>query len=246
MNSETMTGRDHRSPAARGAVAVAALASASWFGPALAYYSGPLRRAFGIERTTLDGGGCALTFDDGPHPQGTEGVLEQLAARGARATFFLVGEQVVRDPALAREIVAAGHAIGLHCDRHRNLLRTGPRATAEDIARARSRIEDATGCAIERYRPPYGIFNAAALAIARRSGWRPLLWTHWGRDWQAGATPESIAHKLLGGGVAPGSVLLLHDADHYGAAGSWERTAAALPRVLDGLGELGLELTVAV
>jgi peptidoglycan/xylan/chitin deacetylase (PgdA/CDA1 family) len=173
-------------------------------------------------------------------------VLELLAARGVHATFFLVGEQVARNPSLAAEIVAAGHGIGLHCDRHRNLLRLGPAAAADDIARARGRIEDATGCAIERYRPPYGIFNAAALAIAKRHGWRPLLWTHWGRDWEAQATAASITELLVGGDVAEGSVGLLHDADHYASPGSWRRTVAALPLVLDELERRGLEATLAL
>jgi peptidoglycan/xylan/chitin deacetylase (PgdA/CDA1 family) len=242
-----MTGPDHRSLAVRGSVALTcSLASGTYLLPALAYYAAPLRAAFGISRTTRDGRGYALTFDDGPHAQGTPRVLAELAQRGVLATFFLVGEQVQRNPGLAREIVAAGHQIGLHCDRHRNLLRLGPRAVADDLARAQARIEDAAGMPIERYRPPYGIFNAAALTIAWRNGWRPLLWTHWGRDWEARATPESIAERLLAGGVADGSVLLLHDADDYGAAGSWERTAAALPRVLDELARQGLEPSVAV
>ena len=80
--------------------------------------------------------------------------------------------------------------------------------------------------------------NAAALALARGRGWRTLLWSHWGRDWEARATPESIA-ALLTGGAGPGSVLLLHDADDYSAPSSWRRTVAALPRVLDTLARAG-------
>jgi peptidoglycan-N-acetylglucosamine deacetylase len=197
----------------------------------------------GIAGRTLDGLDVALTFDDGPHAQGTPAVMEILAARQARATFFLVGEQVVRNPGLAAELVAAGHRIGLHCDRHRNLLRLGPVAVREDIARARARIEDATGVSIDLYRPPYGVFNAASLLIARRHGWRPLLWTHWGRDWEATATPASIAGRLTARGLGAGSVLLAHDADDYSTPGSWRRTAAALPIVLDEIGRRGLELT---
>ena len=109
----------------------------------------------------------------------------------------------------------------------------------DDIERGAARIEETTGAPIVRYRPPYGIFNAAALALVRRNGWRPLLWTHWGRDWQARATPESITARLVGGAVPEGSVLLLHDADDYSAAGSWRRTVAALPRVLDELERAG-------
>ena len=63
--------------------------------------------------------GVGLTFDDGPHPQGTPATLDALSAAGATATFFLVGEQVARWPGLAAEIAAAGHEIGLHGYRHR-------------------------------------------------------------------------------------------------------------------------------
>ena len=79
-----------------------------------------------------------------------------------------------------------------------------------------------------------------------RNGWRPLLWTHWGRDWEARATPESIAARLVGGAVAEGSVLLLHDADDYSAEGSWRRTVAALPAVLSELERRGLHPTLDV
>ncbi|MGC2375441.1 MAG: polysaccharide deacetylase family protein, partial [Solirubrobacteraceae bacterium] len=138
------------------------------------------------------------------------------------------------------EIVAAGHEIGLHCHRHRNLLRLSPWQVREDIARAAAAIEDATGISPALYRPPYGILNATALRLARRAGRRTLLWTHWGRDWEVRATPESIAARVTGG-VEEGSILLLHDADDYSAPGSWRRTALALPRVLDVLAEQGIQ-----
>ncbi len=153
--------------------------------PGLAAAWPPLRVALGVEDRTASGRGYALTFDDGPHPQGTPAVLDVLAREQARATFFLVGEQVRRDPALAGEILAAGHTIALHCDRHRNLLRVPPRQVREDIARAEDAIAAATGIAPALYRPPYGVLNAAALRLARRRGWRTLLWSHWGRDWEA-------------------------------------------------------------
>ena len=78
-----------------------------------------------------------------------------------------------------------------------------------------------------------------------RNGWRPLLWTHWGRDWEERATP--IDRRPAGRRhVAEGSVLLLHDADDYSAPGSWRRTAAALPRILDELEDRGLSWTLDV
>jgi peptidoglycan/xylan/chitin deacetylase (PgdA/CDA1 family) len=239
-----MARSDHRRVPA--ALAAGGGVCAAYLLPGAAAVLPGLRAPLGVGDRTRDGTGVALTFDDGPHPRGTPAVLAVLAERGVRATFFLVGEQVDRDPGLAAEVVAAGHRVGLHCDRHRNLLRLGPRAVWEDIAQARSRIEAATGAPIELYRPPYGVFNAAALAIARVHGWRPLLWTHWGRDWEERATPASIAARLTGPGLGPGSVLLAHDADDYGAPGSWRRTVAALPLVLDELDRRGLATTTAL
>ena len=234
-----MSSPDHRTPVPRVLGGLATLAMAAYALPALAAAWPPLRRPLGIEDRTASGGGYALTFDDGPHPQGTPAMLEILAREGARATFFLVGEQVQRDPALAREIVAAGHRVGLHCHRHRNLLRLTPPQVREDIARAQALIEDATGAGTECYRPPYGVLNASALRLARARGWRTLLWSHWGRDWEARATPDSIL-ALCTTGAGAGAVLLLHDADDYAAPGSWRRTAAALPRIIDALAQRGL------
>jgi peptidoglycan/xylan/chitin deacetylase (PgdA/CDA1 family) len=236
-----MSSDDHRSPGTPTARAVAAASMMSYLLPGLAAWAWPaVRVPLGIEDCTSSGTGYALTFDDGPHRQGTPAVLEVLAREGVSATFFLVGEQVRREPALVREIIAAGHGIGLHCDRHRNLLRLAPRQVHVDIARAQEAIEDTSGRAIALYRPPYGVLNASALRIARKRGWRTLLWTHFGKDWRASATPESIATRVTEG-AGEGSVLLLHDADDYSAPGSWRRTAAALPRVLQTLAQRGLE-----
>jgi peptidoglycan-N-acetylglucosamine deacetylase len=237
-----MSAHDHRTHGSPIAGALAGVAVTSYLLPGLAGAWPALRRPLGIEDRTASGRGYALTFDDGPHAQGTPAVLEILGREGVHATFFLVGEQVLRNPGLAREIVQAGHGIGLHCHRHRNLLRLTPRQVREDISRAQEIIESHTGRSPELYRPPYGVLNSAALMLARAHGWRTLLWSHWGRDWEARATAESIAARVSGG-VGEGAVLLLHDADDYSAPGSWRRTAAALPRVLDTLAERGLEPT---
>jgi peptidoglycan/xylan/chitin deacetylase (PgdA/CDA1 family) len=215
------------------------MALAGYMLPGLAGAVPALRAPLGVEDRTASGRGYALTFDDGPHAQGTPAVLELLAGAGAHATFFLVGEQIERNPSLSREIVSAGHQIGLHCHRHRNLLRLTPRQVRTDIDRATAAIEDATGLAPALYRPPYGVLNASALRLANARGWRTLLWSHWGRDWERRATPESIA-ALVTAGAGEGSVLLLHDADDYSTQGSWRRTVAALPQVLSTLADRGL------
>ena len=135
-------------------------------------------------------------------------------------------------PALAAEIAAAGHEIGIHGYRHTLLLRRSPRALRDDFdARARRHRERDRARAAS-IRPPYGVFSAPALLLVRRLGWRPLLWSRWGRDWEARATPEAIAARATRN-LAGGDVVLLHDADHYSSAGSWRRTVSALPSILE-------------
>jgi peptidoglycan-N-acetylglucosamine deacetylase len=69
-------------------------------------------------------------------------------------------------------------------------LRLTPWQVRDDLRRAQAVIAEATGQPPRRYRPPYGIFNAAALAFARAHGWEPLLWSKDGRDWQRRATAD--------------------------------------------------------
>jgi peptidoglycan-N-acetylglucosamine deacetylase len=201
-------------------------------------------RTFGIPLRLPGSDGVALTFDDGPHAEGTPATLELLRAARVRATFFLVGEQVERYPALAAEIAAAGHEIGLHGYRHRLLLRRTPRGLADDLDRALDVIGGATGRTPRAYRPPYGIFSAAGLALAKRRGWLPLLWSKWGRDWERWATPEGIARRATAG-LSRGDVVLLHDADHYSSVGSWRSTVGALPLVLGAVEALGVPFVCA-
>jgi peptidoglycan/xylan/chitin deacetylase (PgdA/CDA1 family) len=220
---------------------VACAAAAAWFGPAAGPVVRPVADAFRLPCTLAAQDGVALTFDDGPHPRGTPAVLELLAAHRAPATFFLVGEQVTREPALAAEVAAAGHTIGIHGYRHTLLLRRSPKAVHDDLRRAIDVIGSATGTTPSLHRPPYGVFSGLALLTVRRLGLRPLLWSRWGRDWVARATPEAIAGRVTRG-LRNRDVVLLHDADHYSSADSWRRTVAALPLVLESVDAAGFSL----
>ncbi|HWB23010.1 MAG TPA: polysaccharide deacetylase family protein [Gaiellaceae bacterium] len=220
------------------AVALGILGAAAWAAPAPAPVVPAFARTFKIPLRLEGSNGVAITFDDGPHPQGTPAVLEALAAARATATFFLVGEQVERYPAVAAEIAAAGHEIALHGYRHTLLLRRSPRGLADDLDRAAAAIQDATGHAPSAYRPPYGVFSSHALRLVRLRGWAPLLWSHWGHDWGANDLPTQIVERATTG-LEPGDVVLLHDADHYSAPGSWRQTAAALPSILDAVAAIG-------
>jgi peptidoglycan/xylan/chitin deacetylase (PgdA/CDA1 family) len=198
-----------------------------------------------LPRILLDAHGVALTFDDGPHPEGTPAVLEVLARAGAKATFFVIGEQVRRRPELVARTAAAGHAIALHGDRHRLQLRLSAAAVADDLARGVAAIEDATGATPAWHRPPFGIYSPPGLRAARAAGLAPLLWSRWGKDWRRLTTPGRIAARATRGVIA-GDVILLHDADFYSARNSHQRTVEAVDLITAELGrrKLGTVLLV--
>jgi peptidoglycan-N-acetylglucosamine deacetylase len=187
--------------------------------------------ALALPRTLPGATGVALTFDDGPHPVGTPAILELLARHRATATFFVVGEQVRKRPALVARVRAQGHQVALHGDRHRLQLRLGRATLLDDLRRGTAAIEDAVGERPRWHRPPYGIYSPSGLAAARAAGLEPLLWSRWGKDWRGLTTPAKIARRALRG-LLPGDVILLHDADFYSSRGSHLRTARAVEIVL--------------
>ena len=221
----------------RGGLAVGAVGA--WIFPAVAVASNRVAHLFGMQTHLEDRHGVALTFDDGPHSQGTPAVLDVLARLGAPAAFFLSGEQALRYPGVAGEIVARGHTVGVHGHRHRPLTLRSPIASVADLQLACAAIERATGTAPRLYRPPYGVANPAVVLAARRLGLHPVLWSRWGRDWERRASAASVAANATRD-LHGGEILLLHDADHYAAAGSWRTTVAALPEIAAAVADAGL------
>jgi peptidoglycan-N-acetylglucosamine deacetylase len=187
--------------------------------------------ALRIRRRLPGAAGVAITFDDGPHPEGTPAVLETLAQEGIKATFFLVGEQVERRPSLAAEIAGRGHLIALHGYRHRPQPTMSRKAVEADVRRGAVVVRAATGAELAWHRPPYGLYSPAGLRAVRATGLEPLLWSRWGKDWRRFTTPERIASRATAN-LRPGDVILLHDADFYSSRGSHERTAEALKLIV--------------
>jgi peptidoglycan-N-acetylglucosamine deacetylase len=187
-----------------------------------------------------DPGHVALTFDDGPDPAATPGFLDVLAARGIRATFFMLGSMVMRARGLAAEIAAAGHEVAVHGFAHRYLPLRGPAAAWSDLTRATELITDVTGTSPRFFRPPYGVLSGPALMAVRQLGLTPVLWGASGREWDAGATGASVLQTLRGG-LRGGVTVLLHDSD--GVTPSMSANAlAALPALLDECEQRGLRV----
>jgi peptidoglycan/xylan/chitin deacetylase (PgdA/CDA1 family) len=201
----------------------------------------PVRRLLPTLESPMAPGTTAITFDDGPHPDGTAAVLDELDQLGWSATFFMVGSAVARFPEVAREVVSRGHAVGLHGGSHRYLLGRTPLATSKDLLDAADVVGAATGVAPQWWRPPYGVLTAAGVIAAHRHRLHPLLWSAWGKDWRPDATAASIARTVRSGRLDGGTVLL-HDSDAMSAPDSWKRTVAALPLIGEELAVGGLRV----
>lgn len=214
-----------------GALAGGALGTAgvvAHVGPAISWLP-PVRRRFA---PALHGLGrpdhVALTFDDGPDPASTPQFLAALDKLGWKATFFMLGSMAERHPGLASEVAAAGHEVALHGYAHRNQLSLSPRLVTADLARGLEALAQATGAEPRWHRPPYGVISGGGLLAARRSALQIVLWSAWGRDWRARATPRSVLADVRSG-LCPGATVLLHDSDCTSAPGAWRSALGALP-----------------
>jgi peptidoglycan/xylan/chitin deacetylase (PgdA/CDA1 family) len=221
--------------------AVAAAAVLAHAGPgAVAWRSARCRllpRLSGVGRPDH----VALTFDDGPGPVSTPAILDALDDLGWKATFFCLGSQVRADGGLTRELVARGHEVAVHGDRHVSHLRRPATWTVPDVRRARALIEDVTGVETRWFRPPYGAVSGSALVAAWQAGLDLVLWTTWGLDWQPRATGRSVAAHVARTWY-PGATVLLHDSDVTSAPGSWRATLSALPLLAERWADLGLSV----
>ncbi len=175
------------------------------------------------------GAGAALTFDDGPDPLGTPAVLDALEAAGIKATFFLVGEQLMRNHAIARDAAARGHELALHGFEHVEHDSFRPQAARDDIARGLGSFEAATGRRPRFFRPPYGRFSDASYDACRHLGLEPVYWSSWGMDWEAIGS-DRIA-DLVCRDLGDGAIVLLHDSPRYGHRPDAQATADAIAAI---------------
>ena len=177
--------------------------------------------------------GIALTFDDGPHPRWTPQVLECLARRGVKATFFVIGRKAEQHPDVVRAIVDAGHGIGLHAHDHDRLFSLrGERRVRDDLERGMAAIEKVTGQRPLLFRPPIGHTNPVIARVAEDLGLTVVGWTVAGRDGVARARFEDVVARVRRD-LRDRVIVVLHDAPERG-----DREPAAvraLPAILDAI-----------
>lgn len=225
-----------RHPAAAVAIAAAAgLAGVAAFRPRNPVFGRSLWRG------PSDRPRAALTFDDGPGPSTAE-VLDVLAREGVRATFFVLGRQVDHHPALVRRMVDEGHQVASHGYDHGILIFRGPRHVRDQLRRTEESVTRAAGPgAMSRlFRAPHGFRGPATAVGARLAGYRMAAWTAGVFD-SAEPGAATIARRSAEA-LAPGTILLLHDADGWAPGRPRQQTADALGEICRSARARDLEL----
>ncbi|WP_456406386.1 polysaccharide deacetylase family protein [Thiolapillus sp.] len=166
----------------------------------------------------------ALSFDDGPHPEHSSGILDALGEAGVHATFFVVGEEAEKYPHLVRRMLDEGHQVANHTHIHYGLQNSTSKEYVADVEYCQALLENICGQKLERsFRPPYGSIPPAVFMRLVSQGYRMVLWSVDSDDSRlenAADLVRSISRKEL----IAGDVLLLHE--------DYAHTLEALPDIL--------------
>ncbi len=222
------------SPLATGIYAgISAAAGAGLAAGGFAYASlWPGSRLFGRALTApARPGELALTFDDGPNAVWTPRLLEILAERNVRGTFFLLGHRAAAQPKLVRRIATAGHTIGNHSWSHCNLSRASTARIREEMRRTSDELQQIVGAPVRFFRPPFGARRPVVFRMARELGLEPVLWNAMTSDWST-PSAEHIAERLAKRIDAlnrrgRAANIVLHDGGHRDATANREPSVLA-------------------
>ncbi len=197
--------------------------------PAVAKPAVRTRPIEGLPADPSTAGAMVLTFDDGPDPRYTPGILDTLARYQVRAMFFVCGEMATENRDLLRRMVAEGHVIGNHTWTHPLIPQLTRPALTSEIGRTSDVVQQAVGEAPKWFRAPYGAWNRAAFEIGAELGMEPLAWTVDSLDWTEPGSTTIVSRVLKGAGS--GVIVLNHDAGGNRAQ-SVQALATYLPRLL--------------
>ncbi|HHY92145.1 MAG TPA: polysaccharide deacetylase family protein [Firmicutes bacterium] len=156
-------------------------------------------------------------------------LLKALAAGGAKATFFMVGDWVRQFPALTKDIAAAGHELGNHTWYHPHPTQIGAEEFKEELRRTEELLTQLTQQKPVLFAPPYGEWNKEVVAAAGELGYHTIMWSVDTVDWER-PRAEVIVERVLAG-IQPGGIVLMHPT---------QPTVEALPKILAGFKEKGL------
>jgi len=151
-----------------------------------------------------------LTFDDGPIPEITEWVLGQLAYYDAKATFFCIGDNIDKHPAIFQKIIAQKHSIGNHTYNHLKGWKTNTATYLENMEQCQATIQKQGGITTHLFRPPYGKIKPMQAKKLLQKGYSILMWDVLSRDFDATISKEECLQYVLQN-VQPGSIILFHD-----------------------------------
>ena len=181
----------------------------------------------------------AITIDDGPDPEVTPAVLDLLDRHAARATFFCIAERARAHAALCREIVARGHSVQNHSDRHgHSFSLLGPKAIARELAAAQDTVAEITGELPRFFRAPAGLRNPFLAPVLQRFDLQLVSWTRRGFD-TVQRDPAAMLARLAGR-LRAGDILLAHDGHAARTDDGVPLIVAVLPALLDRVRALDL------
>jgi peptidoglycan/xylan/chitin deacetylase (PgdA/CDA1 family)/sulfur carrier protein ThiS len=181
----------------------------------------------------------ALSFDDGPWPTSTRRIVKILKHHHVKATFFMIGENVARWPAIARDVVRAGMTVGNHSWDHPEtptFADLEPHRLMTELTRTNDALRSVGVKAPFLFRPPGGSWDAGVVQAAQEQGLRVVNWNVDPQDWRASLSAKEIAKRVLSN-VRPGSIVDLHD-----GGGNQSATVKALPMIIKGLRKHGYHL----
>lgn len=175
-----------------------------------------------------------LSFDDGPHPVITSFVLDELKKYNAKATFFCIGENVIKYPEVYQRLQDEGHATGNHTQHHINGWKTDDAAYLDDIAAAGKHISGLL------FRPPYGRIRRSQIKKLHHtnSETRIVMWNILAGDWDPHLNPEKCYNRIRRK-ISDGDIIVFHDSEK-----AWDRMSYSLPLLLKEFSQKGYHFGV--